>query len=159
MRGGIAGTGFADGEQPGDIAPLWYPLGRRLEKPESKASALDIRNNGTEPILALYASVRATPVPVIAIVQGEARGFGCALVGQCDLAIASENARFSMPEMDVNLPPTLAISAVLGKVPPKRLLSLVLLRNQISAREALDLGMLSDVAPAIELDSRVAETV
>ena len=63
-----------------------------------------------QPILDLYADVRATPVPVLAVVQGEARGFGCALVGQCDLAIAVESARFSLPELETNLPPTLAIS-------------------------------------------------
>jgi enoyl-CoA hydratase len=96
---------------------------------------------------------------VIAVVQGEARGFGCALVGQCDLAIASTSAEFSMPEMDGNLPPTLAISAVLGKVPPKPLMDMVLLRSRISARRALEIGLLSDLCEAGELETRIAETV
>lgn len=133
------GESFCLGRKPGPGAP----------KP---TSALAVRENVTKPILDLYADVRACPVPVIAVVQGEARGFGCALVGQCDLAIASENAEFSFPEMDINLPPTLAISAVLGKVPPKRLLQMVFSRRKIDAREALSLGLLSEVVSRTNLD-------
>lgn len=122
-------------------------------------SALAMRTGVTEPILDLYADIRATPVPVVAVVQGEARGFGCAMVGQCDLSIAAEGAKFSLPEMDTNLPPTLAISAVLGKVPPKRLMHLIYTRAKIGAAEALALGLLSEVVPAEELDSAVAATL
>jgi len=137
-----------------------FCLGREPD-PAGKAptTALGLRSGVTEPILDLYADVRATPVPVIAVAQGEARGFGCALVGQCDLAIAADSARFSMPEMDAHLPPTLAMSAVLGKIPPKRLMHLVYTRCQISAEEALSLGLLSQVAPRAELDATVEETV
>src|SRR5256885_15991116 len=80
----------AEGEQ--------FCMGRQVA-PATAAprSAIAIRQEVTEPILGLYADLRATPVPVLALVQGEARGFGCALVGQCDLTIASENATFSMP--------------------------------------------------------------
>lgn len=122
-------------------------------------SALAIRAVLAEPILDLYADVRATPVPVVAIVQGEARGFGCAMVGVCDLAIAADNARFSMPEMDAHLPPTLAISAVLGKVLPKRLLHLIYTRAQIDAAEALSLGLLSEVAPRAKLAEAASATI
>jgi enoyl-CoA hydratase len=140
------GEHFCLGRDPGPVPP----------KPKS---ALAIRIGVTEPILDLYADIRATPVPVVAIVQGEARGLGCALVGQCDLSIAAEGALFSMPEMDTNLPPTLAISAVLGKMPPKRLMHLIYTRAKIGAAEALALGLLSEVVPAGELDSAVAATL
>jgi enoyl-CoA hydratase len=137
-----------------------FCLGRQPDPGNpAAASALAMRTGVTEPILDLYADVRATPVPVLAVVHGEARGFGCALVGQCDLAVAAEGAQFSMPEMDVNLPPTLAISAVLGKVPPKRLLHLVYTRDRIPAQEALALGILSEVVPAAGLEDAVARTV
>jgi len=122
-------------------------------------SALAMRTSVTQPILDLYADIRATPVPVIAVVQGEARGFGCAMVGQCDLSIAAEGAQFSLPEMDTNLPPTLAISAVLGKVPPKWLMHLIYTRAKIGAAEALELGFLSEVVPAEKLDSALAATL
>jgi enoyl-CoA hydratase len=140
------GEHFCMGRDPGPGAP-------------SARTALQIKNGVTEPILGLYADIRATPVPVIAIVQGEARGFGCALVGQCDLAIASETAMFSMPELETHLPPTLAISAVLGKVPPKRLLHLIYTRRRIGAAEALQLGLLSEVVPLDKLDAAARETI
>lgn len=140
------GEQFCMGRDPGPGAP-------------SAKSALQIKEGVTEPILGLYADLRATPIPVIAVVQGEARGFGCAFVGQCDLAIASEAATFSMPEMETHLPPTLAISAVLGKVPPKRLLHLIYTRCRIGAAEALELGLLSEVVPAADLDRAVEETL
>jgi len=140
------GEQFCMGRDPGPAAP-------------SPKSALQIRNDVTGPILGLYADLRATPVPVVAVVQGEARGFGCAFVGQCDLAIAADHATFSLPEMDTNLPPTLAISAVLGKVPPKRLTHLIYTRERISAQEALDLGLLSQVVPASELESAAQKTI
>src|SRR3954469_6588635 len=80
----------ADGEN--------FCLGRTPDPPgKVPTTGLGIRAGITEPILEVYAQVRATPVPVIAVVQGEAKGFGCALVSQCDLAIASDDAVFSLP--------------------------------------------------------------
>lgn len=137
-----------------------FCLGRQPDAgAKAPTTAIEVRERVTQPILDLYADVRATPVPVIAVVQGEARGFGCALVGQCDLAIAVDNAMFSMPEMDTHLPPTLAISAVLGKVTPKRLLHMVYTRDRIDAAEALALGLLSEVVPAADLDAAVERMV
>ncbi|WP_137388499.1 enoyl-CoA hydratase/isomerase family protein [Rhodoligotrophos defluvii] len=116
-------------------------------------SFLQIQKTVTDPILGLYADVRATPVPVLAVVQGEARGFGCAFTGQCDLAIASTRAIFSLPEMEVNLPPTLAISAVLHKVPLKKLTHLVYTRETMTAEQALQFGLVGEVVEPDDLDA------
>jgi enoyl-CoA hydratase len=133
----------------------------RLPDPPGKAptTALDIRARITQPILDVYADIRATPVPVIAIVQGEAKGFGCAFVAQCDLAIAADDASFSLPEMDHHLPPTLAMSAMLHKVTPKRMLHMVYTRHAIGATEALSLGLLSEVVPRATLAAAVERTL
>lgn len=137
-----------------------FCLGRKLGPAGAGSkTALNIRTGVTEPILGLYADVRATPVPVLAVVQGQARGFGCAFAGVCDLVIAADTARFAMPEMDHNLPPTLAISAVLGKIPPKRLVHLVYTRAEIDAAEALAFGLVSEVAPLARLEAAAASTV
>jgi len=131
-----------------------FCLGRIPEpKGSTLPSALQIQKSVTDPILGLYADVRATPVPVVAVVQGEARGFGCAFTGQCDLAIASTSAIFSMPEMEVNLPPTLAISAVLHKVPLKKLAHLVYTRETITAAEALQFGLVGQLAEPSDLSA------
>jgi enoyl-CoA hydratase/carnithine racemase len=131
-----------------------FCLGRSAGSPGGAAQTpLAIRSEVAEPILSLYADIRATETPVIAIVQGEAKGFGCALIGVCDLAIASEAAVFSMPEMDGNLPPTLAMSAVLGKLPPKQLLHMVYTREKIDAASALAFGLVSQLALPDELEA------
>lgn len=122
-------------------------------------TALEIRKRVTEVILSVYDDIRLTPVPVIAVVQGEAKGFGCAFVSQCDLAIASDDATFALPEMDHHLPPTLAISAMLHKVPPKRILQMVYTRQSICADEALTFGIVSQLAPRAELNAAVDKTL
>ena len=138
----------ADGEN--------FCLGRTPDSPgKAPTTALGIRVGITEPILDVYAAVRTTPVPVVAVVQGEAKGFGCAFVSQCDLAIVSDDAVFSLPELDHNLPPTLAISAMLHKLPPKPILQMVYTRRSISAAEALSIGLVSEVVPRGKIDDAV----
>jgi enoyl-CoA hydratase/carnithine racemase len=133
-----------------------FCLGRQPDPPgKAPTTALGIRSGITEPILDVYADIRACEIPVIAVVQGKALGFGCAFVAQCDLAIAAEDASFSLPELDHHLPPTLAISAMLHKIPPKRILQMVYTRRPIGAAEALGIGLLSEVAPKRALDDAV----
>jgi enoyl-CoA hydratase/carnithine racemase len=138
----------ADGEN--------FCLGRQPDPPgTTPTTATGIRAAITEPILDVYAEIRAAEIPVIAVVQGQAKGFGCALVSQCDLAIAADDATFSLPELDHDLPPTLAISAMLHKIPPKRILHMVYTRRVIGAAEALAIGLVSDVVPKGTLNDAV----
>lgn len=138
----------ADGEN--------FCLGRQPDPAGTvPTTATGIRAAITEPILDVYAEIRAAELPVIAVVQGQAKGFGCALVSQCDLAIAADDSTFSLPELDHDLPPTLAISAMLHKIPPKRILHLVYTRRTISAAEALSIGLVSEVVPKGSLNDAV----
>jgi enoyl-CoA hydratase/carnithine racemase len=138
----------ADGEN--------FCLGRQPDPPgTTPTAATGIRAAITEPILDVYAEIRAAEIPVIAVVQGQAKGFGCALVSQCDLAIAADDASFSLPELDHDLPPTLAISAMLHKIPPKRILHMVYTRRVIGAVEALSIGLVSEVVPRASLNDAV----
>ena len=54
-------------------------MGRDPSGEPKISTAVDFRREITQPILALYETVAATPMPVIAIVGGDAQGFGCAL--------------------------------------------------------------------------------
>jgi enoyl-CoA hydratase/carnithine racemase len=138
----------ADGED--------FCLGRQPDPAgTAPTTATGIRSAVTEPILDVYAEIRAAEIPVIAVVQGQAKGFGCAFVSQCDLAIAAADATFSLPELDHDLPPTLAISAMLHKIPPKRILHLVYTRRTIGAAEALSIGLVSEVVPKASLNDAV----
>jgi enoyl-CoA hydratase len=137
-----------------------FCLGRQLPAVEpgvipSRKSAVEIRQQLTDPILALYAAIRQAPVPVVASVSGGATGLGCALAVICDVTIASDSARFALPELRADLPPTLAISAVMHAVPMKALAHLVYSTQEIGAAEALRLGLLSLTFPESEFAAAV----
>ena len=120
-------------------------------------TALAMRGALIDPILGFYAAARACEVPLIAAVQGAALGFGCAIASVCDITIAAEDARFAFPEMRHDLPPTLAMSAALDRVPSKALLWMVYSMKEIDARTAQAYGLASQVVPRAGLDAAVKE--
>jgi enoyl-CoA hydratase len=132
-------------------------LGRDGSGAPPSPTALKMRANVLEPILDAYDAIASVPQPVVCVVQGAAHGFGCAMAGACDISIASDAARFKLPEMEKNLPPTLAISALMPRVPRKALTWLVYSIEDIDAASALQLGLVSSVAPAGQLESAVAK--
>jgi enoyl-CoA hydratase/carnithine racemase len=117
-------------------------------------SPLDMRRKLYAPVLDAYAAISDSPVPVVALVHGDAVGFGAALATACDVTLASDRARFSFPEIEHNIPPTLAISGVMSKVPQKALTYLVYSAESVSAAEAAALGIASVVFPAAEFPAR-----
>jgi enoyl-CoA hydratase len=122
-------------------------------------TALKMRANVCEPILDAYDAIANAPQPVVAAVQGVAHGFGCAIAGACDISIAADNARFKLPEMEKNLPPTLAISALMPRTPRKALTWMVYSMEEIDAATAVQLGIVSAVVPADGLDAAVTKLV
>ncbi|MBW1913236.1 MAG: enoyl-CoA hydratase/isomerase family protein, partial [Deltaproteobacteria bacterium] len=103
----------------------------------------------------LYGAFRNSPVPVIGVVQGKAIGFGCALAALCDITIASDQARFQLPEMAHNIMPTMAMSALADRVPIKALMYLVYSTDEIDAQTALTFGLVSKVVQADNLGAAV----
>ena len=129
------------------------------QKPPTPPTAMELRDRVTQPIMNLYAATREAQIPILCAVQGDARGFGCAFAAQCDITIAAASARFSLPELDTNLPPTLAISAMLRKVPPKAIARLVYTREHISAAEAYAFGLISQTVELGELEKTTDDLV
>lgn len=121
--------------------------------PGPPLNALQMRTNLITPILDVYDSISGTPQPVVCSVQGAAMGFGCALATSCDITIASDAARFCLPELEKNLPPTLAISAMMSRVPQKALTWLVYSMQEVRAQEALQLGLVSYVVPSAQFEA------
>jgi len=117
-------------------------------------NAFDMHNRAMGKILAVYTAFRNCPVPIVSVVQGKALGFGCALVGGSDVAYASTEARFALPEMAHGTAPTLAMAA-LAKVAPKTVIDLVYSREEIDAATALATGLVSRVFPPADLDKAV----
>jgi len=80
-------------------------------------------------------------------VQGDALGFGAAIAVGCDITLAASNARFAFPEIEHDIPPTMAMCAALGKVPAKALTWLIYSAEQVDAEQAGTLGLASKVLP------------
>lgn len=95
--------------------------------------------------------------PVIAKVNGVAMGGGMAMVSLAHLAIASEDARFATPEINVGAFPSMVMTAILRSVPRKRALKMILLGETVGSREALEMGLVSQVVPGDQLDAATAE--
>jgi enoyl-CoA hydratase/carnithine racemase len=95
--------------------------------------------------------------PTIARVRGYclAGGFGLAL--SCDLVVASDDATFGTPEIDVGLWPYMITVPLTRSMPPKRALELMMTGRRVGAAEGLDLGFLTRVVPVDELDTSVDE--
>ncbi len=126
----------------------------RKGAPEAQTmTAMQMRSALIEPILRLYSAVRGAEVPVVARVQGMANGLGCGLAAVCDVTMAADSARFALPEMRANLPPTLAMLAHLDRIPSKSLLWMVLSADDITADRAFAHGLVSEVLVADALDA------
>jgi enoyl-CoA hydratase len=110
-------------------------------------------------IFDLYDAFRRSRVPILGVIQGRAAGLGCALAALCDITIASDKARFQLPEMAHNIMPTIAMSALVDRVPRKAATYLIYSTQEIDAHKALMLGIVSDVVPAAELESAVSKLV
>ena len=90
---------------------------------------------------------------VIAQVQGVAAANGMGLMAAADLAIAAENARMGLTTINVGLNCVGPVVPVARSVGRKKALELLLYGNLISAKEALDLGLINRIVPREELES------
>ncbi len=136
-----------------------FCLGREaMGQPAPVLEAYAMRER-SETIFNLYGAFRSARAPILGVVQGRAVGLGCALAALCDITLASDKARFQLPEMAHNIMPTIAMSALVDRVPRKAATYLVYSTEEIDAHKALVFGIVSNVVPAHELDSAVANLV
>jgi enoyl-CoA hydratase/carnithine racemase len=101
----------------------------------------------------LMTKIQSIPQPVIAQVQGIATAAGCQLVATCDLAIASEEAKFATPGVKIGLfctTPMVALSRAVGR---KRAMEMLLTGKLVDAATASEWGLVNRVVPADQLES------
>ena len=136
-----------------------FCLGREAmgQRPPN-VEAYELRGQ-VEVIFNCYDAFRRSRAPIVGAVQGRAVGFGCALAALCDITIASEKARFQLPEMHHNIMPTIAMSALIDRVALKAVMHLVYSTEELTAQQALSIGLISSVAAANQLDTAVNQLV
>ena len=103
--------------------------------------------------------IRRLPVPVIARVQGIATAAGCQLVAQCDLAVASSEARFAVSGVNLGLfcsTPSVALSR---NVSLKSAFEMLVTGEFIDARQAQARGLVNRVVEPAALDEEVEKLV
>jgi enoyl-CoA hydratase/carnithine racemase len=104
-------------------------------------------------------SIQKLQVPVIAKVQGIATAAGCQLVAQCDLAVASSEAKFAVSGVNLGLfcsTPSVALSRNLSR---KAAFEMLVTGDFMNAQEALNQGLINKIAEPHELDASVEALV
>jgi enoyl-CoA hydratase/carnithine racemase len=96
------------------------------------------------------------PQPVIARVHGVAVAAGCQLVSMCDLAVASDVARFALPGIKSGLFCTTPGVGVARNLSRKHAMEMLLTGDLVDAQTAERWGLVNRVVPAAELDAAVA---
>ena len=106
----------------------------------------------------LFAKIDRFPKPVIAAVNGFALGGGCELALACDIRVAADTAKFGQPELGLGIIPgagaTQRLPRIVGLGWAKHL---VLSGEIIDAKQALEIGLVTAVMPASQLQVRARE--
>ena len=105
---------------------------------------------------ALARAVRSLDRPLIAQLHGAAIGGGCVLAALCDLRVAAEGTRFSLPETAFGTTASLGgIYLITRIVGLGRAFELLYLGDRFDAQRALEIGFVNRVVPAHDLDGEV----
>ena len=107
-----------------------------------------------EQLAQLLLAVRNLPKPVVACVQGPAFGGGVGLVAACDIALATDEARFRLPEVQLGLVPAVISPYVVEALGMRQARRYFLSGEVLTAARAAELGLVHEVVPAVELAAR-----
>ncbi len=148
-----AGTAFSSGH---DLKEL---TAHRNDRDRGRAFFAETMGACAEMMLSIVRS----PKPVIAAVNGIATAAGCQLVASCDLAVASSDARFATPGVNIGLFCSTPMVALSRNVSRKAAMEMLLLGEMTSAEDAKALGLVNRVVEpdrvvneAMELGRRIA---
>ena len=106
----------------------------------------------------IFFKIENSPKPIIAAVNGFALGGGCELAMACHMRIASENAKFGQPEVNLGLIPgyggTQRLTTLIGK---GKAMEFLLTGNMIDATNALQSGLVNYIVPQAQLLDKAKE--
>lgn len=106
-------------------------------------------------IAELTIKLRRLPQVTLAMVNGAAIGGGCGLVAVCDLAATHPDAKLGYPEVDLGVCPAVVAPWLVAAVGPGRARRILLQGGTMGGLQALEHGLVSQVAPREELEAEV----
>lgn len=136
-----------------------FCTGRASGRPPMGATEALQRRRSTEVIFDCYGAFRKAPIPIVSLVQGRAFGFGCSIAALCDITIATDKARFQIPEMAHRIMPTMVLSSLVDRLPRKAISHLVYTSAIIGPERALAFGIVGDVVDSAQAESALATVV
>lgn len=133
-----------------------FCAGADLTGMRSDTSFLEVHDARGE-LARLFNEMYELGKPTVARVRGYALAGGFGLALACDLVIASDDAQFGTPEINVGLWPYMITVPLLRSMPPKKVLELMMTGRRVGAAEAERIGFVTRVVPVDELDAAVDE--
>src|SRR5437660_12085988 len=103
----------------------------------------------------LFVEMRRHPRPIIAAVRGRALAGGCGLATACDIILAAESAQFGYPEVNIGFIPAMVMAILRRSVSEKRAFESITRGEIITARAALEIGMINRVFADDQFESEV----
>lgn len=95
--------------------------------------------------------------PIIARLGGHAVAAGLGIALSCDIVIAAEDVKLGTPEVNVGLWPMMIMAIVNRHIAPQQAMKLYYTGRSVSAREGVQIGLVTEAVPRTDLDARVSE--
>lgn len=105
----------------------------------------------------IFRAIEQIAKPTIALVDGAALGGGCELAVGCDIVIASERARFGLPEIKIGVFPPVAAVVLPRIIGQKKARELIMTGELIGAQEAFQLGLVNHLVASTEIENKLKE--
>ncbi|MEM1113882.1 MAG: enoyl-CoA hydratase-related protein [Pseudomonadota bacterium] len=151
----LTGTGERDFCCGGDLSTV-IPLWTGARQPENAVEERLV----TDPMIPDKIMLKSEPLykPVIAAINGRALGGGTELLQATDIRLAAEHAEFALPEPKVGIVPGAGSMVRLARqLPWAHAMKILLAGEPISARDALAMGLVSEVLPMPDLLARAEQ--
>jgi enoyl-CoA hydratase len=120
-------------------------------------TALVHKHFAGERFVALFKLIGELGKPTIVAARGHVLAGALGIALACDLIVASEQASFGTPEINIGAFPFMIMALIYRNVPRKRANELLLLGERWSAEQAREAGIVNRVVPDSELDATVAD--
>jgi methylglutaconyl-CoA hydratase len=139
----------AEGNFCGGADLAWTAKVAALPEEDNRLDALDLAN--------MLKALHDIPALTVALVDGVATGAGAAMVAACDMAVATQAARFAFPDVRVGLPAALLSPYVIEAVGVRAARRLFATGSAFGADEALRIGLVDELAADADALNQAAD--